>query len=406
MRLGELAGTDVSARVPSFLAIAGLFALSLRLPRERANLWFAALTAASPLLLVYSGEARAYGVLALLDFSLFLLLFRGEPSARRLGAAAALTALALWTHYLGILFVGACALLLAARRRWQFLIALAAGSVPFLLWVPVLRAQPVEAVAWMREPLGDSLLSFASALGGAGRIPNPLGGPLPSLLVGGGIVAGVLTLIGVARTGRRDPECADAAAVTLLTMGLVFAFSLARPVAFPGRSEMAILPIWLWSVARAIPSEHRKRWIPAVLIVISPVSSAFLLIARTPESLASRAVALVASAATPTDEVVASGAFLLPARLAADRHDLKAVVIAYPLEDALHPGWFEPRYPAAEDEARLEARMAAVPSGAKIFLLLYPHQYESRLKSFLDHRGPTRELLRRPDGLVIVSLSR
>src|SRR5207253_4636100 len=227
--------------------------------------------------LVYAGEARAYGLLALLDFALFFLLFRGEPSFGRLAGAAALTALALWTHYLAILFVAACALLLIVRRRFASLAALCVGTLAFLPWIPVLTVQPRQATAWMREPLGDSLLAFVSSLGGAGRIPSPQGGPLPGILVTVGLLVAIALLVAVARAGRQDPECVDAAALSLLTMLLVLAASLLRPIAFAGRSELTILPIWLWSVSRAATTGVVARWATAATIAVGAVASLFLL---------------------------------------------------------------------------------------------------------------------------------
>jgi len=404
--LAEIARSDALARILPFAALACLLAPAMRLARDRASIWFLALAAPSPLLLLYSAEARAYGLLALFDFVLFLLLFRGEPSAPRLVGVAALTAVALWTHYLAILFVAACALLLAARRRFSSLAAVSAGALIFLPWVPVLLSQPEEATSWMREPLGQSLLAFVSALGGAGRIPSPQGGPLPVLLETTGVVVGVLLLVVVARAGRADHEGQDAAAVTLLAMVLVLASSLARPIAFPGRSEMAVLPIWLWSVSKSAATKGPALWASCALLAVSLTSSVCLLAAAKPEPLPSRAVALLTRTAVSQDRVAASGAFYLPARLAADRGDLRAKVIAYPLEEALHPGWFRLRVPEPSDEIRLEESIRRTPPGGRFFLLLYPHEYGPGLRSFLASGGTVAELIRRPDGLLIVWLRR
>ncbi len=202
---------------------------------------------------------------------------------------AALTALALWTHYLAILFVVSCALLLLVRRRFPWLAALCVGTLPFLPWIPVLAVQPRQATSWMREPLGKSLLAFVSSLGGAGRIPSPQGGPLPGILVTIGLTVAVALFIGVARAGREDPECADAATLSLLTMLLVFGASLLRPVAFAGRSEIAILPIWLWSVSRAATAGRAVRWIAALSITVAAVAALLLLAAPKPVSSSPRA---------------------------------------------------------------------------------------------------------------------
>jgi hypothetical protein len=400
--LGEMAQNDALARLLPFAAVLCLFAPALRLPRERVHIWFAALLAGSPLLLVYAAEARAYGLLALFDFALFFLLFRGEPSSGRLAGAAALTALALWTHYLAILFVVACALLLIVRRRFSSLAALALGTLAFLPWVPVLAAQPRQATSWMREPLDKSLLAFVSSLGGAGRIPSPQGGPLPGILVTIGLLVAVLLLLGVARAGRQDVECADAAVVSLLTMLLVLAASLLRPVAFAGRSEIAILPIWLWSVARAATAGRAGRWVTAVSGAVAAVAALLLLAAPKPVTSSSRAVALVGQLATREDQVIATAAFYLPARLAYDRGSLAAPVTPIPRELASHPGWFAQAPLSDEDVRVLDQALATLSGSRRAFLLLHPLFYTPQMAQRLAVRGRGEVLLERPDALVLV----
>jgi hypothetical protein len=403
VRLAEMAQSDALARLLPFAAVLCLFAPALRLPRERSRLWFAALAAVSPLLLVYAAEARAYGLLALLDFALFFLLFRGKPSAGRLAGAAALTALALWTHYLAILFVASCALLLIVRRRFPSLAALSAGTLLFLPWIPVLAVQPREATSWMREPVGESLLAFVSALGGGGRIPSPQGGPLSGILVASGLVVAVALLIGVARAGRQDPECADAAAVSLLTMLLVLAASvLLRPVAFAGRSEIAILPIWLWSVSRAATAGRAARWVTLTSAAVAAVAALLLLAAPKPVPSSSRAVALVGQVAAREDQVIATAAFYLPARLAYDRGTLAAPVMPIPRGLAPHPGWFAQAPLSQEDGLALDEALSTLSGSRRAFLLLHPFFYTPQMARRLAVRGHGEVLFERPDALVIV----
>jgi len=402
VRLAEMAQSDALARLLPFAAVLCLFAPALRLPRERVRIWFVALAAVSPLLLVYAAEARAYGLLALLDFGLFFLLFRGEPSVGRLAGVAALTALALWTHYLAILFVVACALLLLVRRRFPWLAALCVGTLPFLPWIPVLAVQPRQATSWMREPLGESLLALVSSLGGAGRIPSPQGGPLPGILVTIGLSVAIALLVAVARAGRQDPECADAAALSLLTMLLVLAASLVRPIAFAGRSEIAILPIWLWSVSRAATAGRAARLITTVSIGVAGVAALFLLAAPKPVSSSARAVALVAPLAAREDQVIATAAFYLPSRLAYDRGTLAAPVTPIPRELASHPGWFAQAPLSHEDVRPLDEALATLSGRRRAFLLLHPFFYTPQLAQRLAGRGRGEVLFERPDALVIL----
>ncbi|MBA3301808.1 MAG: glycosyltransferase family 39 protein [Thermoleophilaceae bacterium] len=112
--LSALAGT---ATVPV------AYAAGKRLVHERAGLAAAALTAVSPFLVWYSQEARAYALLTLLTALafLFFLKAREEPTARHLAAWAALSALALATHYFALFLVLPMAALLPldapSRRR-------------------------------------------------------------------------------------------------------------------------------------------------------------------------------------------------------------------------------------------------------------------------------------------------
>lgn len=402
VRLAEMARSDALARLLPFAAVLCLFAPALRPSGERRGIWFIALAAGSPLLLVYAAEARAYGLLALLHFALFFLLFRGESSPRRLAGVAALTALALWTHYLAIFFVVSCVLLLIVRRRFLSLAAVCVGTLAFLPWIPVLAVQPPQATSWMREPLGESLLAFVSSLGGAGRIPSPQGGPLPGILVTVGLLVAVALLVSVARAGRQDPECADAAALSLLTMLVVLAASLLRPVAFAGRSEIAILPIWLWSVSRTATAGRVARWVTAASVAVGAAAALLLLAAPKPEPSSSRAVALVRQLATREDRVIATAAFYLPARLAYDRGTLAAPVTPIPRELASHPGWFAQAPLSKEDVQTLDEALATLSGSRRAFLLLHPIFYTPQMAHRLVVWGRGEILFERPDALVIV----
>src|SRR5262249_11999226 len=96
--LAEAFGQDrLLPALPFVAALAVLFALRY-LRRGSAAGWLLVLTAASPFLLLYAGEARAYALLAALNLGVFLLLFCGRATPLRLAGGAALAAAALWTH--------------------------------------------------------------------------------------------------------------------------------------------------------------------------------------------------------------------------------------------------------------------------------------------------------------------
>ena len=185
-------------------------------------------------------------------------------------------------------------------------------------------------------------------------------------------------------------------------MLLVLAASLLRPVAFAGRSEIAILPIWLWSVARAATAGRAGRWVTAVSAAVAAVAALLLLAAPKPVPSSSRAVALVGQLATREDQVIATAAFYLPARLAYDRGSLAAPVTPIPREVASHPGWFAQAPLSDEDVRVLDEALATLSGSRRAFLLLHPFFYTPQMAQRLKERGRGEVLFQRPDALVIV----
>src|SRR5215471_4606633 len=388
--LAEAVGFDPVARILPFLAILLLFLGVPSLQRRPARFDFVALVALSPLLLVYSSEARAYGLLAAADFALFLLLFRAHPTRVRLVLTALLVAFSLWTHYLAMFFVAAAAIVLVFRRRWAQALAVAGGSLLFLPWIPVLAVQPLEATAWMREPIGRSLIHLSSGFGGAGRIPAPLGGPLPNLLVGVGALIGVALLAALVIEARRQDAVRDPLALVVLTAVLVVAASLKRPLAFAGRTEMVVLPVWYWALARAASENHAARWTVRAAIACAIAASVWILAARRDAPEPSQAVTFVRSIAQKDDLVIAGAAFYLPAQLAHERGELAAPVLALPEDVSRHPGWFSPESPNDSDYRAIEADLAHLSSGRRAFVLLHPIFRTPRLSALLSARGVVR----------------
>ena len=404
--LAEAFGYDPIARLLPYFAILLLFFGARSLEQAPSRFDFAALVAFSPLLLVYSAEARAYGLLAVADFALFLLLFRASQTKARLALSALLVACSLWIHYLALFFVAAAAIVLAVRRRWAQVLALAGGVLLFVPWIPVLLSQPLEATAWMREPVGRSLFDLSSGFGGAGRIPGPLGGPLPAALVGSGALIGIALLAALAAATRRDDALKDALALVVLTAILVVAASLKRPVAFAGRTEMVVLPVWYWALARAGSENGAARWTVRAGIACALAASAWILAARKDVPEPSQAVTFIQSIAQKDDLVVAGAAFYLPARLAHDRGELAAPVLALPEDVSRHPGWFLPESPTESDYQAIEADLARLLRGRRAFVLLHPIFRTARLSAVLSARGIVRVMSERPQTVVLVCTAR
>lgn len=141
---GLVVGTD-EAQLRSLSAVAGTllvpvaYAAGRIAATVRIGLAAAAFAALSPMLVWYSQEARSYALLALLcgaSFALFLLA-RSSPTSRRLLWWAAVSALAIATHYFaGFVVLAQCAVLVRAHPRaralWWALAGVAAVAVALL----------------------------------------------------------------------------------------------------------------------------------------------------------------------------------------------------------------------------------------------------------------------------------
>jgi hypothetical protein len=406
--LGERLGYPPMSRALPFLATAALFLAVRALPSRAAKARYLVLAALSPLLLLYSAEARAYALLALECLTVFLLATRGEESPRRLGTAALVSAAALFTHYLALFAVAAVAVVAVAEKRRRSAVAVATGAVPFLAWVPVMRAQPHAAVAWMHEPPSELVTGILSSFGGAGDIPAPFGPPLPAALVWIGVALALLLGILLARQWRDDPEIRRAGAFLVLFFGGVLFASFARPVAFAGRTEMAVLPVWMWAVALG---GERSRWTrigSLAVALVAAVSSVLLLAAPRYESAPDRALEHLERMVRPGDVLFASAHLYLPARLAADRGQLRIPAHAFPAEQALHPGWSVPRWPGPPDAAAVTRALAEAGPEGRVFFLV-PRSYPVALRPLLaggGGPGRTRRLAESPEMLLLVWTAR
>ncbi|HSS45521.1 MAG TPA: hypothetical protein VLO07_09285, partial [Thermoanaerobaculia bacterium] len=351
--LAEVLGwPDPFARTPPYLAALLLFAAARGLPptsRRRLLL----LLACSPLLALYATEARGYALLALVTLGVFLLTTGVRATPVTFFATASLTALTLYTHYLGLFAVGALTAVSVLEGRRQAAGALLLGSALFVPWVPILLAQPEESTSWMREPFSRSVPGFLSALGGVGRIPTPLGGPLPQTLFWAGTAVGLVLFACLVAAAGRDPEIRGAVLFAGLTLSAILVVSLWRPVAFAGRSEMAVLPVWVWAVAKAGERRRPVRFAAAAAMALGVCASLLLLVAPRGVPAPARATAFLARCVHGGDTIFAATQFYLPALLASDRGEITASVHAFPRDLERHPGWFATEPPSESDERSL-----------------------------------------------------
>ncbi|MFN2386306.1 MAG: hypothetical protein ABR576_08480 [Thermoanaerobaculia bacterium] len=394
---------DRWSRAIPFLAAAAIFAGARALPEGSSRRWFLSLAAISPLLLLHAGEARAYALFALLSLGVFLLASRSRESAPAAVALALLAAAALYTHYLGLFVVAALLGLTLIQRRFLSAAGLGGGVLLFLPWTRILREQPPEATQWIRDAPLETAAGLLGGLGGAPRLAPALGGPLPRALILAGAAASLLLTGALLRASRRDPALRTALAFVGLTFGALLAVSFWRPAAFPGRSEMAVLPVWFWAAARGAASDRACRAAAGAVALVSLIAGALVLRAQAanmpPWEPATAALARVSGRG---DLVLAAGPFYLPARLAADRGEAGARVVAFPPELAEHPGWISPRAPFRDDGRAREAARVCRRGCRLVFLGYLPH-FTRELQEIFREAGAPRILWRRGQAVIIRS---
>jgi hypothetical protein len=398
----RLHGSDLLARLPSLAAGLAVLLAAAALPERDSRLRFLALAAVSPLLILYAAEARPYALLGLEGLVLFLLVLRAPQTRGRLAGAAALSAAALYTHYLALFLVAALAVVALARGRRRPAGALLAGAVLFTPWLQVLGGQPAAATAWMQEPLSGSVAGFLSTLGGAGRLPVPFGEPLPAMLVWAGAAIGILATAGLASAPAQS-AARDAGAVSLLALLAILAAGALRPIAFAGRSELAVLPIWLWGLAEASTVSRLARAAAAAVAVASAIACVLALAGLPREApgysdFASR----LAREARAGDVVFAGGSFYLPARLAADRGALPSRLFALPAALESHPGWIPAMMPGPDEISLLARETRALAPPARAWLLLPRLFATPRLFEAFAGGAEVSVLVDRPDAILIV----
>jgi hypothetical protein len=221
----------------------------------------------------------------------------------------------------------------------------------------------------------------------------------------GGVAAGAACLVLLVLGARRDRDAAESLAFVVLVLAGVLATGLVRPILFPGRTELAVLAVWMWGVASASRGNRALRVAAVAAAALGLAATIGIarqgrLQALSPPPYVSVAESL-ARAAEPGDSVVAAGAFYLPARLASERGRLAATVSALPAELSKHPGWFVPALPGRAEEELLASTLAATPPGSRLFLVLpAPYQTDGVNRVLSTASGDARALIRSRDAAV------
>ena len=299
----------------------------------RRSLLAGALIALYPPAALFAVDARSYALCALF-VTIGVLQLETRPFA-----AALAFALAAHTHYYGVLFFpvllfsgggqapspvqtgeGACPPPLRTRVA-----ALALAVVLFLPGFFLASKQPRDATKWIHETVFAPLMNISFA----GLYPDALFAPPPVALV---VFALVVLVIALSRSTRF-------AAAVIVPLALVIAFHLAgRPVYFPMRFESVIAgPLVLLLgeslCAWALPW---RRLLAGTLLVIGAISIAIGVDShrrRAPDPYREAAL-MLRRHVQPDERVVATGYLYLEAAVALNRP-----VLAWPPEQADHPGW-------------------------------------------------------------------
>lgn len=324
-----------------------------------------------PAHVMLSGDARAYALLSAVSGLAVIALARWVRGEGRLWLGLATVALAagVWTHWYGLLFLPllAVAPLFAGReaRSPRIIEAVAAVTVcAALIAVPVslLTVQPRQAAEWMRDGAASDPLraavSIIRSVGPAPALPSAAGPRMPEVLVGVSVLVLLLsTALALRSRGSGAFWAAMAAVPAAGALGLI---AVGRPAYFPGRFESALaVPLALMVAAAASSLRPPLRrlvlgsWLGLGLITWA--LAMFELPRRADDPW--RLTALFAREAIPADAtIVASGPMYLEL-LSRQDESWSPRLLAYPSEQALHPGWR-----ARADDQRLEREARTIPS--------------------------------------------
>ncbi|MGH9443637.1 MAG: hypothetical protein ACRD16_15340 [Thermoanaerobaculia bacterium] len=403
VRAGERLHFDPAARLLSFGALALLFVAFG--PRYSGGRRFAVLLASSPLIFFYSGEARPYALLSAVSFALFLAAVRA-PDTRRSRVVAALSAAVLpWIHYLGLFVVAGSVILCAIRKRWGLAALQAAAASLFLAWLPVAIDQPPLSIAWNFSSDSPALRA-PQAFGFWGGLPAYFSAWRPPA-AWAGIALGFAILLAALAAARKSSAVRGALAFSLLPLALVAAANFFRPVYFPGRTEMATLPVALWAFARASRRSAAVNLLTLVAAGAGLAGIAFSVLSPAGPFPYSETAKFLAARSKPGDLLVAADANYLPLRLKRDRGEVRARLIGLPEEIESHPGWFEPS-PASRidaEQARIRQEIAAVPAGGRIDFAIPP---DAALRDLAQRSlgNQRRRVLQPPGGYAILEADR
>jgi hypothetical protein len=199
---------------------------------------------------------------------------------------------------------------------------------------------------------------------------------------------------------RRERDAAEAAAFVLLVLIGVLATGFWKPIFFGGRTETAVLPVWIWGLASATRAVRPLRVACATAAGLGLLATLLLARSSSVPSAPSAVTVNLERVVGAGDVVLAAASFYLPARLASERGQLAASVRALPSELAAHPGWFVPAVPGPAEEALLADAMAKLGREGRLFLVVPPPYQTAAFDRLLGGSGRTRALVRSREAFV------
>jgi hypothetical protein len=260
--------TDLAVRaLSSLLSVAALpfaYMAGKRLA-GRAGAWASlVLLASSPFAIGYATAARMYSLMILWSLMGLLALARAleDPTRRRLGALAVLTALIIYTHYWGLYLIGVTGLWLLyrssrgqrasgpsreeQRRRYRLCFsAMCVGAVAFLPWVPSFLFQTFHTgTPWSNGAGPGDILSVLNEYAGGGPWGTALLLTLFTLLllgVFGRSIDGRQVLVELRSRRRIRPLVF----VFLGTLIVAVALGAIAQAAFVGRYTAVVFPLFI-----------------------------------------------------------------------------------------------------------------------------------------------------------------
>jgi hypothetical protein len=392
----SLSGVRATATLP-------LIWLAGRRVGTRATAWAAALLlASSPFAVRYATETRMYALVLLLTLVGHLVLTRAleRPSPGRLVAVAAVAAALLYTHYwsLFLLAVVGVWLLVRGRRvvaaRWC-LVALGAGGLAFLPWLPIFLFQARHTgTPWVLPAaaglLPETIGNFAGSRTDAGSFLEVLYVALLVLGLFARAVDGWRTEL----TTRVRPAARPLAAVVGATLLLGWAVGVVTDSAFTARYTTVVLGSFVLLLALGvgnIASTRARRWVLATAVSLGLLASFVNVGAlRTQGSFVASAIARQGAAG---DVIAYCPDHLGPAphRLLPDRYRQ----VTFPSGGSPERiDWVDYRERAqAADPARFARDLVRRAGDATVFLVWSPGRVEvgARCDELLEALGDLRD---------------